>query len=103
MNTPALPSGIELLAAVTEPQQEILSPDALAFFGKLQREFGPRRADLLRKRALRHEAILGGEIPDFLPETAAVRNGDWRVLPLPADLQNRRVEITGPVDRKMVI
>ena len=99
----ALRKGIEVLALVTEPQAEILSPDALDFFAKLQREFNPRRLEVLQKRALRQQAIDRGEMPDFFPETTAVRNGDWRVLPVPSDLQNRRVEITGPVDRKMVI
>ncbi len=103
MKMPALPSGIEILAPVTEPQLEILSTDALAFFGKLQREFGPRREDLLRARVKRHQAINDGEFPNFPSDTASIREGDWRVEPVPSDLQNRRVEITGPVDRKMII
>src|SRR5437763_826798 len=98
MKTPVLPQGIQLLGPVTESQQEILSSEALEFFAKLQREFGARRQELLQKRVLRHQAIHRGEMPDFFPETASVRNGTWRVEPVPADLQNRRVEITGPVD-----
>ncbi len=88
---------------VTGEQCEILSPEALEFFAELQREFNPRRRELLRQRELRQQAWDRGERPDFLPETQAVREGNWRVLPVPEDLQNRRVEITGPVDRKMVI
>jgi malate synthase len=103
MKTAALPPGIQLLAPVTPSQESILSPEALAFFAKLQREFGSRRKDLLQKRVERHESIHRGEMPNFFPETSSVRNGNWSVLPVPADLQNRRVEITGPVDRKMII
>src|SRR6266581_749583 len=98
-----LPKGVESLAPITESQAEILSPDALDFFAKLQREFNPRRLDRLRQRASRQQAIDRGEMPNFLSETKAVRDGQWRVLPVPSDLQNRRVEITGPVDRTMVI
>jgi len=103
MRTLALPKGVKVLAPITEAQADILSSDALDFFAKLQREFNPRRLDRLRQRALRQQAIDRGEMPNFFPETAAVRDGDWRVSSVPADLQNRRVEITGPVDRKMVI
>src|SRR5437867_4591313 len=103
MKTNARTAGIELLAPVSTLRAEILSPEALDFFAKLQREFNPRRLDLLQQRKLRQQAIDRGEMPNFPPETAAVRESNWRVLPVPADLQNRRVEITGPVDRKMVI
>jgi malate synthase len=75
----------------------------MAFVAKLVRAFGPRRQELLSRRAEGQQAIDAGELPDFLPETREVREGDWRVAPVPADLQDRRVEITGPVDRKMVI
>jgi malate synthase len=88
------PAGVELLASGDE---EVLSPDALAFVALLQRELGPRRAELLERR---HSRI--GR-PDFLEETREVRAGDWRVAPPPPDLRDRRVEITGPVDRKMMI
>src|SRR5438445_2004499 len=98
-----LPKGVELLAPISESQADIVSPDALDFFAKLQREFNPRRLDRLRQRALRQQAIDRGAMPNFFPETAAVREAAWRVSSVPADLQNRRVEITGPVDRKMVI
>ena len=69
----------------------------------LQRELGHEREELLTRRHERAERLRAGELPDFLPETAAIRAGDWRVPPAPADLQDRRVEITGPVDAKMVI
>ena len=98
-----LPHGMEILDPVTEKQSEILTPEALEFFACLQREFNPRRLQLLFYRNVRQEAINCGEMPVFPAETASVRNSDWSVLPVPEDLQNRRVEITGPVDRKMII
>jgi malate synthase len=103
MKTLKSPPGVDVVGSVTAAQAQILSPEALAFFAALQREFNPRRLELLRQRALRQEALDRGEWLAFLPETQAVRDGDWRVLPVPEDLQDRRVEITGPVDRKMVI
>ncbi len=82
----------------------VLTPEALALVVELQRELGARRLELLRARAERQGRILAGELPDFLEETRSVREGDWAVAPAPADLQDRRVEITGPAgDRKMVI
>ncbi len=103
MKTTNIPQGVELLAEVTGRQAEILTPQALQFFAQLQREFNPRRLQLLRERKLRQEAIDRGRMPDFLPETRSLREGSWQVLPVPEDLHNRRVEITGPVDRKMII
>jgi malate synthase len=82
---------------------QILSSDALNFLERLEREFGPRRRELLRNRAERQEAINAGQMPDFLPGTAGVRGSDWQIAPVPDDLQSRRVEITGPTDRKMMI
>lgn len=82
---------------------EILSPEAVAFVADLHRRFNPTRKALLQARAERQARLNAGELPDFLPETQSVRDGDWRVGAVPADLQDRRVEITGPVDRKMVI
>jgi malate synthase len=82
---------------------EVLTPEALAFVAGLQERFGPRRLELLDARAARRERIAGGELPRFLPETRDVREGDWRIEPVPAGLRDRRVEITGPTDRKMVI
>jgi malate synthase len=99
----SLPQGVELRGAVEGAHAEILTPEALAFFAALQREFNPRRLELLAARVQRQAEIDGGKMPDFHPETADVRAGDWKVDAVPADLQDRRVEITGPVDRKMVI
>ena len=81
----------------------MLTPDAVAFLTELERRFRPRRRELLAARHERAERLREGELPDFLPETKDVRESDWRVAPVPAELQDRRVEITGPVDRKMVI
>ncbi|MCB1626093.1 MAG: malate synthase A [Xanthomonadales bacterium] len=81
----------------------LLSEAALAFIADLHQRFEPERQRLLQARSARQQRLNAGELPDFLPETAAVRAGDWRVAPIPADLLDRRVEITGPVDRKMVI
>src|SRR5215212_2554096 len=83
--------------------EQVLTDEAVDFLTRLQREFGPRRDELLVARHARAQRLRDGELPDFLPETAHVRGGDWRVEPVPAELQDRRVEITGPVDRKMVI
>jgi malate synthase len=81
----------------------ILGSEALDFVGRLQREFDPRRRQLLASRSERWQRLRAGELPDFLDETAAIRAGDWRVPPAPPDLRDRRVEITGPVERKMMI
>ncbi len=82
---------------------EVLTPDALEFVAALQREFGGRRTELLEARARRRERLAAGELLDFLPETREVREGDWRAAPVPADLEQRWVEITGPTERKMTI
>src|SRR5437763_4847643 len=103
MKTMELVEGVQVLGPVTEEQADILSPEALEFLAELHRQFNPRRLELLRQRKLRQEALDRDEMPRFLPETKSVREGKWQVLPVPEDLQNRRVEITGPVDRKMVI
>ena len=81
----------------------MLTPDAVEFLTELERRFGPRRREVLAARHERAGRLQAGELPDFLAETKAVRDGDWRVAPVPDELQDRRVEITGPVDRKMVI
>ncbi|HEY1351331.1 MAG TPA: malate synthase A [Ktedonobacteraceae bacterium] len=94
---------IEITAPVSAEFATILTPQALDFVATLVRTFGPRRVALLKRRAQRQTEIDAGELPDFLPETAQIRQGDWTIAPMPADLQDRRVEITGPVDRKMVI
>jgi malate synthase len=82
---------------------EILSADALAFVAKLQRAFGQRREECLQRRQQGQVALDRGEALDFLPETKQIRNGEWVCASIPADLLDRRVEITGPTDRKMVI
>lgn len=96
-------AGVELRVPATGRAEEILAPEALTFVAELQRRFDGRRRELLALRVERQGRIDAGELPDFLAETREVREGDWRVEPVPADLQDRRVEITGPVDRKMVI
>jgi len=92
-------------ALVTAPSEDerILSPDALAFVAELERRFGPTRRRLLEERKAQQARWNAGERPGFLDATRAVREDDWRVATLPADLLDRRVEITGPVDRKMVV
>ena len=96
-----LPAGVELRG---EPDEEILSGEALAFVAALQRAFGGQREELLAARVARQERLLAGELPDFLEETRSVREDEtWRVAEAPPDLRDRRVEITGPTDRKMVI
>ena len=96
-------SGIEIKGAITPEFAEILTTDALDFIATLARAFERRREELLYARIQRQAELDAGKLPDFLAETAAIRSGDWTIAPLPADLQDRRVEITGPVDRKMVI
>ena len=95
--------GVEVRGPVEGRSAEILTSDALRFVADLQRELGPTRDRLLRGRAERQERLDAGELPDFLEETAGLRAGDWTVAPVPYDLRDRRVEITGPTDRKMVI
>jgi malate synthase len=82
---------------------DVLTDDAVEFLTDLEREFREGRAELLARRAERLGRLAAGELPDFLPETTAVRDGDWRIAPFPEEIADRRVEITGPVDRKMVI
>lgn len=96
-------SGIEITAAISPQYSEILTPQALDFLVTLQRRFGAVREDLLARRRARQARLDAGELPDFLPQTEDVRNRAWAIAPLPKDLQDRRVEITGPVDRKMII
>lgn len=96
--------GIQVTGPVTPEIAEILSPDALSFLVKLSRAFSDTRQDLLQRRLERQAEFDAGKKPDFLPETEHIRNGDWTILSVPHDLQDRRVEITGPSgDRKMVI
>ena len=96
-------TGLKLHAPVTPEFAEILTPEALAFVADLATRFTPRVKELLAARFARQKQLDAGQMPDFLPETRSIREGNWKVAPIPADLQDRRVEITGPVDRKMVI
>ena len=98
-----VPAGVQILGAVDGRRGEILTPEALAFVAGLHREFEPRRSELLAARTERQQRLDAGERPDFLDATRSVRDADWRVAPAPADLLDRRVEITGPTDRKMMI
>ncbi|XKK62337.1 malate synthase A [Streptomyces sp. ARC32] len=104
MSAPA-PSTLAIVDAAPLPrQEEVLTDAALAFVAELHRRFTPRRDELLARRAERRAEIARTSTLDFLPETAAVRADDsWKVAPAPAALQDRRVEITGPTDRKMTI
>ncbi|QEL25680.1 malate synthase A [Bosea sp. F3-2] len=99
----SLPPGVAIKGAVQPRFDEILTPEALAFVAELHRRFNETRKRLLAVRAERQKRFDAGETPDFLAETRHIREGDWSVAPIPADLQDRRVEITGPVDRKMII
>jgi malate synthase len=96
-------AGVEILAPLPEAARRILTPAALGFVARLARTFEVRRRELLAARADRQRRILDGERPDFLPASRALREREWTVAPIPADLMDRRVEITGPVDRKMII
>ena len=97
------PEGVQVTGQITPEYAEILTFEALSFLAKLHRNFDARRRELLERRVARQEELNAGKLPGFLPETRSVREADWRVAPVPADLQDRRVEITGPTDRKMVI
>ncbi|MGZ5202968.1 MAG: malate synthase A, partial [Telluria sp.] len=101
--TNAIPSGMEIRAEIKPGYEQILTPDALELVARLSREFEPRRQQLLAARAERARRLDAGERPDFLAETAHIRAGDWKIAPIPQALECRRVEITGPVERKMVI
>jgi malate synthase len=104
MSSQTIPAGVEVLGALSSEQAEILTPEALEFVAKLQRAFGARREELLARRVERQAELDAGKRPDFLPETKAIREDDsWRCAPIRADLLDRRTEITGPVDRKMII
>jgi malate synthase len=98
-----MPSGVDISGPMGPRFDEVLTDEAIQFIADLHRRFNPRRQELLAARKERQRRIDDGEMPDFLPETADVRNGDWQVASPPADLADRRVEITGPTDRKMVI
>jgi malate synthase len=103
ITSPTLVDNLEINAPVTGEQKRILTPEALNFVVRLCRAAEPTRRQLLDRRLQRQAELDAGQLPDFLPETRSVRESDWRVAPVPADLQDRRVEITGPVERKMII
>jgi len=94
---------VEILGAKIERSEEVLTPLALQLLASLHRRFNPRRLELLAARARRQAEFDDGALPQFLADTAGVRAAEWRISPVPADLLDRRVEITGPVDRKMII
>ncbi|MBE9610364.1 malate synthase A [Chitinilyticum piscinae] len=98
-----IPVGVLTPLAADSSQANILSQDALYFLSQLHRKFEPKRRELLAARAERQARLDAGETPDYLPETADIRSGNWSIAPLPPDLLDRRVEITGPVERKMMI
>ncbi len=99
----ALPEGVVISGPMTADFARILTPEALAFVAQLHRQFDARRQELLARRAERQKQFDAGVLPDFLPETRKIRESDWKISPQPADMLDRRVEITGPTDRKMVI
>src|SRR5450432_45661 len=103
MSAPTYGPGIEIRGRITPEYAEILSPEAVAFAAGLQRTFGARRAELLALRTTRQQQFDAGKLPDFLPETRSIREGNWTCASILPDIQDRRVEITGPVDRKMII
>src|SRR2546428_5076655 len=94
---------ISVLGRVNAEFAEILSGEALDFIANLHRHFEPRRQDLLARRAARQKEFDRGALPDFLPDTREIREREWRVAPQPKELLDRRVELTGPTDRTMVI
>ncbi len=96
-------SGVQVCAEWQEGYERILAAESLSLLSQLQREFGPRRAELLQRRAVRDAELADGALSDFLPETQQVRQRDWQVAPPAPGLLDRRVEITGPTDHKMVI
>jgi malate synthase len=102
-NTLQLPQGMQITAAIQPGFETILTPEALELVAKLHRAFEPRRQELLKARVERTKRLDAGERPDFLADTKSIREGDWKIAALPKDLECRRVEITGPVERKMII
>ena len=98
-----LPAGVTIDGAIKPGFDKVLTKEALAFLAELHRRFDARRVELLAARVERQKKLDAGEKPDFLAETAKIRESDWIVAPLPKDILDRRVELTGPVDRKMII
>ncbi|HSD41602.1 MAG TPA: malate synthase A [Burkholderiales bacterium] len=101
--TDKYPGGIEVHGRVAPEYAQILTPEAMTFVATLHRAFESRRQDLLARRAARQKEFDAGKLPDFLPETKSVRESEWKIAGQPKDMLDRRVEITGPTDRKMVI
>src|SRR4051812_8688113 len=95
--------GMEIKADIKPGYEKVLTTEALALVARLARAFEPRRQELLAARVARAKRLDAGERPDFLPETKHIREGDWKIAPIPEALECRRVEITGPEERKMVI
>jgi malate synthase len=102
-NKKTIANGVTLRGSISEPYAEILTPEALDFLVMLQRRFRVERSRLLQLRDIIQKKLDAGWLPDFPSETTAIRNSNWQIAPIPHDLQDRRVEITGPTDRKMVI
>ena len=100
---PITMGGLQVLGIITPEYEAILTSEALAFIEELERRFGNRRRQLLKLRVKRQKAFDSGELPDFWSQTSDIRNSDWKVATIPEDLMDRRVEMTGPVERKMVI
>ncbi len=98
-----LPAGVTIEGVIKPGFEKVLTREALAFLAGLHRQFDARRVELLAARVERQKKLDAGEKPDFLPETVKIRESDWTVAPLPKDILDRRVELTGPVDRKMII
>ena len=103
MATPSINVNLEVNGPVSDAYREILTAEALEFLAHLAKQFEARRLLLLERRSERQAQLDAGQLPDFLAETAEVRRSEWTVAPIPKDLEDRRVEITGPVDRKMII
>jgi malate synthase len=95
--------GVQFIASVQADYARVLTPEAQAFVAKLARTFETRRQELLQARIARQQQFDAGKLPDFLPETADIRASDWAIAPFPNEIADRRVEITGPVERKMII
>src|ERR1019366_3556187 len=103
MAVTTLAAGVEILDVITPAYSEILTPDAVKFLGELARRFEGTRQERLAARVKVQAELAAGKLPDFPAETADLRAKAWTVAPIPKDLEDRRVEITGPVERKMVI
>jgi malate synthase len=103
MNASTPNGSVDIVAPLHPGFDRVLTADALNFVAGLHRRFNARRLELLQRRNERQQQINAGRLPDFLPETRGIREGAWKIAPVPEDLQDRRVEITGPVDRKMII